>query len=208
MKKFFAEFKAFVNKGNALNLAIAVVIGNAFTAITNSLVKDIITPLVGLLTGGVSMSDWKWVIREANEAEEIAELAVSYGQLLQAVFNFLVIALSIFIAVKIITNSKKFIEDKSNEIMSTLNEKETEKKLIKELKKKGVNVKDKEVLKIELEKLKQEKLAATLKEENVAPAPKPTIEVINETLLDIKTLLQKVSTTPSPNNTTDEKSDS
>ena len=91
MKKFFQEFKAFINKGNALNLAIAVVIGNAFTAITNSLLKDIITPLVSVLTGGVSLSDWKWVIREANEAKEITELAVSYGQLLQAVFNFLVI---------------------------------------------------------------------------------------------------------------------
>ena len=200
MKKFFQEFKAFINKGNALNLAIAVVIGNAFTAITNSLVKDIITPLVSVLTGGVSLSDWKWIIREANEAKEITELAVSYGQLLQAVFNFLVIALSIFIAVKIINNSKKFIEDKSSEILSTLNEKETEKQLIKELKKKGVNVKDKEILATELEKLKQEKLQATLNKENIAPPPKPTIEVINETLLDIKTLLQEVKTTQ--NNTT------
>ena len=190
MKKFWAEFKKFFNKGNALNLAIAVVIGNSFTAITNNLVSGIITPLISILTGGISVEDWKVVLKPADEALGTTEIALALGKVLQAVINFLIIALTIFMIVKIFTKSKEFIEAKSNDIMNELNKKGAEKQMIKELKAKGVNVKDKEVLKLELEKLKQEKLAATLAEqEPVAEPEKPTIEVISDTLAEIKQLL-------------------
>lgn len=68
MKKFFKEFKEFISKGSILDLAIGVIIGGAFSNIVNSLVKDIIMPLISLLTGGVAIEDWKWVITPADEA--------------------------------------------------------------------------------------------------------------------------------------------
>ena len=62
---FFADFKKFISKGNIIDLSVAVVIGAAFNKITSSLVNDIIMPLISLLTGGVSVADWKWVIKPA-----------------------------------------------------------------------------------------------------------------------------------------------
>ena len=67
MKKngFWSEFRQFIAKGNVMNLAVGVIIGAAFQAITNSLVNDIIMPLISMLTGGIDFSDWKWVLKEA-----------------------------------------------------------------------------------------------------------------------------------------------
>ena len=95
MKKLFQDFKKFISKGNVFDLAIAVVIGTAFNAITNSLVKDIIMPLISLATGGVNVSEWKIVLVPADEINEIAETAITYGVFLQAIINFLIIAFSI-----------------------------------------------------------------------------------------------------------------
>lgn len=75
-EKFFKEFKEFISKGSILDLAIGVIIGGAFSNIVNSLVKDIIMPLISLLTGGVAIEDWKWVITPADEALGIAENAL------------------------------------------------------------------------------------------------------------------------------------
>ena len=61
-KKFFEEFKTFANKGNAIDLAVGVVIGSAFTKIVNNLVSGLIMPLISIITGGTDVSDWKWVI--------------------------------------------------------------------------------------------------------------------------------------------------
>lgn len=195
MKKFWAEFKKFVNKGNAMNLAIAVVIGNAFSAITNNLVSGIITPCISILTGGISIDDWKVVLKPADEVLGTAEISLKFGAVLQAVINFFIIALTIFIVVKIVTKSQEFIVARSNDIMDELNKKENERKLIKELKAQGFNVKDKVALKAELERIKQEKLAEELaKETKVEPEPKPTVEVINDTLLEIRDLLKTVKT--------------
>lgn len=195
MKKFWAEFKNFINKGNALNLAIAVVIGNAFSAITNNLVSGIITPCISILTGGISIDDWKVVLKPADEVLGTAEISLKFGAVLQAVINFFIIALTIFIVVKIITKSQEFIVARSNDIMDELNKKENERKLIKELKAQGFNVKDKVALNAELERIKQEKLAEKLaKETKVEPEPKPTVEVINDTLLEIRDLLKTVKT--------------
>ena len=199
MTKFWAEFKKFINKGNAMNLAIAVVIGNAFTAITNNLVSGIITPCISILTGGISIDDWKVVLKPENVEQGTAEISLKFGAVLQAIINFMIIALTIFIVVKIITKSQEFIVAKSNDIMAELNDKKAEKEMLKELKAQGVNVKDKAVRREALEKLKQEKLAAKLAEEaSVEPEPKPTVEVINDTLLEIRDLLKTVKTENKP----------
>jgi large conductance mechanosensitive channel len=96
---FFAEFRNFAVKGNALELAVAVVIGNAFGAIVSSLVGDIITPLMGLATGNVDFKVLSFSIGP--------NLSIRYGAFAQAVFNFLVISLSIFVVFKLLATARK-----------------------------------------------------------------------------------------------------
>ena len=105
MKKFFSEFKEFAMRGNVIDLAIGVVIGGAFGAITTSLVNDIIMPLISILTGGVDFTQWKWVLKEA--VGETAEVAVRYGSLIAVILNFIVIALVLFLVVKGVNKMKK-----------------------------------------------------------------------------------------------------
>lgn len=113
MKKFINEFKAFIAKGNVLDMAVAVVIGAAFNNIINSLVKDIVMPLITLLTGKVSVADWKWVITPATE--DVAENALLYGNFIQMIINFFIIALSVFIALKVVLAFQNKFEKKKEE---------------------------------------------------------------------------------------------
>ena len=113
MGKFFQEFKEFAVKGNVMDMAIGVVIGGAFGKIVTSLVSDIIMPVISAITGGLSFTDWKWVIREAVvNGEEIVkpEIALTWGNFLQVIFDFLIIALSIFMVVKGINKMKAKLE--------------------------------------------------------------------------------------------------
>ena len=114
-KKFFEEFKAFANKGNAIDLAVGVVIGTAFTKIVNSLVSGLIMPLISLITGGADVSDWKWVIEEAvYDAEGIlleAEVAFQYGIVIQAIIDFAIIAFVVFLIVKLLNSARKLGEE-------------------------------------------------------------------------------------------------
>ena len=114
MKKFFADFKAFIMKGNIIDMAVGVVIGGAFGKIVTSLVADIITPLVSILTGKVSLTELKWVINEAvlDEAGAVVtpELALTYGNFLQNVIDFFIIAASIFVVLRIMTLAQKKLE--------------------------------------------------------------------------------------------------
>ena len=99
----FKEFKEFAVKGNVMDMAIGVVIGGAFGKIVTSLVSDIIMPLIGAVTGGLNFTDWKWVIREAvMNGEEVVkpELAMTWGNFLQVIFDFIIIAFCIFLVVK------------------------------------------------------------------------------------------------------------
>ncbi|MBQ1260945.1 MAG: large conductance mechanosensitive channel protein MscL [Clostridia bacterium] len=109
---FISDFKKFITKGNVLDLAVAVVIANSFNAIVNGLVKYIITPIMTYFTSGVSINEWKIVLREAgvNElGEEVAEIAIQHGLWLQAIIDFLIIAFSIFVAVRFIRSAEKTI---------------------------------------------------------------------------------------------------
>ena len=107
MKKFLNEFKEFAMRGNVIDLAVGVVIGGAFGAITTSLVNDIIMPFISILTGGVDFTQWKWVLRAGDEAAEIAEVAVKFGNLIAVILNFIVIALVLFCVIKGINKMKK-----------------------------------------------------------------------------------------------------
>ena len=98
------EFKEFIAKGNVLDLAVGVVIGAAFGKIVTALVDGIIMPLIGMLTGGVSVTDWKHVITPAvvgpDGKETAAEVAIRYGAFIQTIIDFLIIAFVIFLVVR------------------------------------------------------------------------------------------------------------
>lgn len=116
MKKFFEDFKAFAMKGNVVDMAVGVVIGGAFGKIVTSFVNDIITPLLGILLGKMSFTDLKWVINPAilDEAgnEVTAELALTYGNFIQQVIDFLIISLSIFLVLRLMMTLKSAFEKK------------------------------------------------------------------------------------------------
>lgn len=97
-------------KGNVVDMAVGVIIGAAFGKIVTSLVNDIIMPAIGMLTGGVNFSDHKWVIQQAvKNGEEVVtpEVAITWGAFVQTVFDFLIIAFCIFVAIKFINKLKK-----------------------------------------------------------------------------------------------------
>ena len=93
------EFKTFIAKGNVLDLAVGVVIGAAFGKITTSLVEDIINPILGILIGGVDFTQLKIVLKEA--VGETPEVAIKYGNFIQTLIQFLIIAWVIFLIVKV-----------------------------------------------------------------------------------------------------------
>ncbi|SCZ77122.1 large-conductance mechanosensitive channel protein MscL [Acidaminobacter hydrogenoformans] len=103
------EFKAFVLRGNVVDLAVAVVIGGAFGKIVTSLVNDLIMPLIGLVLGGVSFANLKYVITPASEGVE--EAAIRYGAFIQSMVDFVIIAFAIFLVVKLINRMRKKQEE-------------------------------------------------------------------------------------------------
>lgn len=111
MKKILDEFKKFINRGNVMELAIAVVVGTAFTKIVNSFVKDILMPLISLILGDEGFENFKYVITEADETAGIAENAVYYGRFIQNSLDFIIVAAIIFIMIKVINKIKEEVED-------------------------------------------------------------------------------------------------
>jgi large conductance mechanosensitive channel len=103
------EFKEFIARGNVVDLAVGVIIGGAFGAIVNSLVKDVVMPPVSYVMSGVDVSSLKFTISPASVAlgKVKPEVAVSYGNFLQASLNFLIVAAVIFLAVKAINSFKR-----------------------------------------------------------------------------------------------------
>lgn len=128
MKGFWKDFKAFISKGNIIDLAIAVVIGGAFGKIVTSLVNDIIMPLISLATGGVSTSDWKWVITPADPAAGIAESALYYGKFIQTILDFLIISFFIFLAIRLLQKSKKKLDEMAQEFKTEIKKSKKNKK--------------------------------------------------------------------------------
>lgn len=108
--KFVEEFKKFAFKGNVVDMAVGVVIGGAFGKIVTSLVGDIIMPLIGKLTGGINFSELKLVLSEATDTA--AENAVMYGSFIQNIVDFFIIALSVFLFVKLIATWRSKHEER------------------------------------------------------------------------------------------------
>ncbi|MBO5472946.1 MAG: large-conductance mechanosensitive channel protein MscL [Lachnospiraceae bacterium] len=114
MKTFIKEFKEFISRGNVMDMAVGVIIGGAFTAIVNSLVNDVIMPLLSLLTGGFDFTALCIVFGEGENAATL-----NYGAFISAVINFILIALVIFLAIKAIN---KFTRKKKEEPKVTTKE--------------------------------------------------------------------------------------
>lgn len=111
---FLQDFKAFAMKGNVIDMAVGVIIGGAFGKIVSSVVADVIMPPLGLLVGGMNFTDLKWVMKPAEvvDGKEIAAVTLNYGNFLQATFDFLIVALSIFLFIRLLTKltTKKKVE--------------------------------------------------------------------------------------------------
>ena len=99
-KGIVTEFKEFITRGNVMDMAVGIIIGGAFTAIVTSLVNDLLMPIIGAIFGGIDFTSLKYVIRAADEAAGIEEAAIRYGSFIQAIVNFLLIAIVIFLLVR------------------------------------------------------------------------------------------------------------
>ena len=115
MKQFMEEFKKFISRGNVMDMAVGIIIGGAFTAIVNSLVNDMIMPLISLITGGIDFSEMKIPLGTGEDAA-----AFCYGSFISAVINFLLISFVIFCVIKSINK----LHRESNEPAPAPTEKE------------------------------------------------------------------------------------
>ena len=119
MKKFFAEFKEFISKGNVLDMAVGVVVGGSFSKIVNGLVNYIINPFVGIFVKSGGLDSIKTVITpevvDETGAVTTAEVAILWGTWLQTIIDFLIVAICVFVMVRLITKIRKALEHKKLE---------------------------------------------------------------------------------------------
>lgn len=106
---FMSDFKKFAMRGNVVDMAIGIIVGAAFGKIVSSFVKDIMMPPLGLLIGGVDFSDLVVVLKEA--VGEVEAVTINYGLFIQTIIDFLIVALAIFVAVKVMEKLKKKEEE-------------------------------------------------------------------------------------------------
>lgn len=174
MKKFFKEFKEFINRGNVIDLAVALVISTAFSAIVNALVDKVIMPLIAAIFGKVDVSDLSFTLNNS---------VIPIGAFFQAIINFLIIAFCLFLVIKAINRSKD------------LAEKEKAKKITKEEKQEveklgTVDMKNKKAVYEAVLELRKEK-AQKAKDEELKKAQEA--ETVENLLKQIRDLLKKDS---------------
>lgn len=121
MKAFIEEFKKFIMRGNVLDLAVGVIIGGAFQKIINSLVNDIIMPIITLITGGINFTDWFIALNGEKyatlaEAQEAGAATLNYGTFITEVLNFLIMAFVIFMLVKTMNKISEAANPKVEEV--------------------------------------------------------------------------------------------
>jgi large conductance mechanosensitive channel len=135
MSNFFNEFKEFAVKGNAIDMAVGVIIGGAFGEIVNSIVNDIIMPPIGWLIGGVNFSDLKVELPKVvlDSGIELAPATINYGSFVQTIINFIIIALCVFLMVKGMANLKKSKKAEEDAAPAAPAEPSNEEKLLTEI---------------------------------------------------------------------------
>ena len=198
MKKFFGEFKKFIERGNVLDLAVGVIIGAAFSAIVTALTNKIILPLVNLIvyacTGGTSIT----LITILNGKEYLladgtvnpACIFIDWGAFIMAILNFIIVALVLFIIIKIANKSNELLKKASNKAVNDIKKKTFDKNERKELAEHGISYKNKkeaysyfeEKERLEAEKKAEEESKAKQAEEE---AEKNTSEYLLKEIRDL-----------------------
>ncbi|ARN79355.1 large-conductance mechanosensitive channel [Nonlabens spongiae] len=116
------EFKEFAVKGNMIDMAVGIIIGTAFNNVVQTLVKKVALPPLSYLTDGVNFEDKKYVLREAIEGgtgKQAKEIAISYGELINAFIDFIVIGIVVFIVVKLMNRLRQKADDPKNKVVVT-----------------------------------------------------------------------------------------
>jgi large conductance mechanosensitive channel len=114
------EFKKFISRGNLVDMAVGLILATYFGAIIKSLVNDIIMPPIGQFLGGVDFSDMKYIIQpesegSLNESDPVAEIAIYYGQFINTIITFIIVAFAIFMVVKLYNKMKEKMKKKEAE---------------------------------------------------------------------------------------------
>lgn len=190
MKKFFADFKKFITRGNILDMAIGVIVGGAFSKIVTALTNKIIMPLINYLLslGGTGLSSAYTFLRKAYDATGEIDLAnsiyIDWGAFITAIIDFLLIAFTLFCIIKIAMKSSELLRNTTKKIVKSAPTKEEK----KELKAAGVNLKNHDEMKAALNELRERKAAEKAAEEEAnKPEPKPTTEeLLAEILAELK----------------------
>lgn len=179
MKKFFKDFKAFISRGNIMDLAVGVIIGGAFSAIVTSLVNDIIMPLITWAFGAESLADLSIPLQYAEDGT--VSLAWNYGNFIQSVIDFLLIAIIIFIMIRVMMKSQTlFKEAREGFYKGRLTSDQK-----KELKQLGISKKDKVKVQAYLEAKKAEAEEEAKKKAEEEEKQKNTTEYLLKEIRDL-----------------------
>lgn len=197
MKKFFGEFKTFITRGNVLDMAVGVIVGSAFTAIvtalSNHILKPIINWILALCFGTNSLSDIYTYLKVVKDAEGNVDLAnsiyIDWGTFINAIINFILIALVLFLIIRTINR----VKTRNNELSNSIKKFHIDKNERKELKEHGISVKDKKAVKAYFaEKEEKAKAEKALEEEKQKALEEEAKKHTTEALLEqIKELLEK-----------------
>ena len=187
MKKLFADFKKFITRGNVIDMAVGVIIGSAFSAIVTSLTNKIIMPLINaLLAGGKGLESAYTFLKEVRLEDGSIDLTnsiyIDWGAFITAIINFILIAIVLFVIIKLVSKSREVLENLSKTVSKKTLSRE-EKKILKS---RGVDIKNREVALAEIEKYYTEE-----KEKAEAEAKANYKPTDNELLVEIRDLLKK-----------------
>ena len=195
MKNFFGEFKKFITRGNVLDMAVGVIVGGAFTAIVNGLsnfiLKPIINWLLALILGKNSLENIVTFLGtpayklDADGVTQVVDLAnsfyIDWGAFINAIINFLLIALVLFTIVRIINN----VKENNEKLKTDFNKKHLDKNERKELRENGVNIKDKKAVKAYFDKKEADRLAKEEQEKLEAEEKAKADRLANPTTEDL-----------------------
>ena len=193
MKKLFEEFKKFISRGNVVDMAVGVAVAGAFTAIVNAFTKGFISPLLALLTNDSDLTSMKWVLREELiDSEGVVtqtEVAILWGGLLQAIIDFLIIAATLFLVMKIWAAVTKRAREINEQITKKVHEQELAEKAAEE-----ARVKAEEEAKAaeEAAKKQQEEAARAEEERKRAEALAEEARIAKEQREEELALLRKI----------------
>ncbi len=198
MKKFFSEFKTFISKGNVIDLAVGVIIGSAFTAIVTALTTHILQPLINwliyLISGSNGGIDGIYTFLVGSSENLDSAIYINWGALISSIINFFLVAIVLFIIVRIINR----IRENSAELVGNIKKEIPTKEDRKEMKKLGIKRSDRDAVKKFMNekqaRLKAEEEAKKLEEEKKAEEERKNNPTDNDLLKDIKALLEKLQT--------------